>query len=890
MSSINFDNPWLLIIALPIILCILVPFFWAVRKDNRNVHNITSMILHLLIAFFVAFSAAGTSIKSVLTETNVYVVADLSYSTNKHLDLIDEYVEDLRDNLPLNSEMGVVCFGATDSHLIHTPLGETPNSVKTALESGEQKIDSSATDIVSALEFTGKIFKAGVIKRIVLITDAKQSDESDAGALKRTVDALHQAEIYVDAIYLNGNLSEEEKEVQISNVEYLENVYQGKESLASVYLQSNVETRGVLKVHCDGQLIYSDPSLKISKATQKLTFPLKTDTMGTYRYSVSLEDLEQDGNGENNVWNFTQTVCSDPSVLFISGTPDDELAARKIYGSNYEKAVDFRLASEEDIPYSVVDLCKYDEIVLSNFDITTMRNCESFVDNLDKVVSLLGKSLIGLGDLHLQGTTNPVSMQLADMLPVRYGSPFSEGKLYAIVLDISNSMEQAGKFVLAKKAAKQLVDLVSDVDTVVVYGFYGGVKIIQPETRGSERETIKAAIDEEKGFHNTVISGGFEEVQKTLQNGAAREAQVFLITDGQNAATDWEKTKTIVGELNAQNGVPTSVIGIHSDLSAGNLTALASLGEGSYWNVKTESELDEVALGAGEIVGEAVVNLPARVEKKQVYDPALKGITFSNTTWVGGYLTSRAKPNAVVVATAEHLRQGGASMQVPLYTHWEYGNGKTAAFNSSFSGTWMRQWQKTDLDTAFFGNVFEASTPVQRVDSPFISTVIKQAGGARLEVRPAHLRAGDTVSVRLITPTGERTEINNVAFDSMVYSCSFALPTVGEYTAEITYTSQGKAYTKNQSVHLSYLAEYDRFVAFDASPLYGMLGANGVVSEDGKLTLENDEDEVGVRIVDLTLPLLVVAVVLFAVDIIIRKLKWADIRGLFCKTRKGGRL
>ena len=150
MNSINFDNVWLLFIAIPIIALVSVPFAIAVRSDNRNGHNIASLVLHILMAVIIAFAAAGTSVVTVITKTQVYVVADVSYSARKNLDTIDGYIKDLQNNLPRNSEMGLICFAKTPVTV--TGLGGELESVRTALdESNPNRLDDSETNIVEAL-------------------------------------------------------------------------------------------------------------------------------------------------------------------------------------------------------------------------------------------------------------------------------------------------------------------------------------------------------------------------------------------------------------------------------------------------------------------------------------------------------------------------------------------------------------------------------------------------------------------------------------------------------------------------------------------------------------------------------------------------------------------
>ncbi len=887
MSNINFDNPWLLLIGVPLILLIIVPFFLAVRKGNRNGHNVTSCILHVLMALLISLSAAGMSVKSIMTETSVYVVADLSYSTNGELDAIDGYIENLYDNLPLNTKMGVVCFGATDSQTIHTKLGEKPKSVKAS----SAQIDDTSTDIVSALNFTSKIFKGDVIKRIVLITDAKNSDESDSNALKRAVDTLHASKIYVDAIYLDSNLAQDSKEVQVTDVEYSSHVYLGQEVSASVRVESNVNTRATLNVYRNDELLSSQP-MDIGVGVRNVPVPLATEEEGEFDYTVSLSEIEADDSPFNNACSFHQTVSAEAKTLFITSSRDDEARAKEIYGDAYEKSVTLKYDTDTDIPYTVSALCQYDEIVLSNVNLTQIKNYEMFIESLEVVVSLLGKSLVGIGNLGLQNATEEAMLRLANMLPVRYGSPVKEEKLYTIVLDVSNSMNLNGKLALAKTAAKQLVDLLEDTDRVAVVAFHGEVEIVQKISSASDRVAIKESIDNLEDKHGTVLGGGLNGAKEVLK-GYAKEmqTQIFMITDGNSNDDDFAAAEETAFELFTGYDVTTSILGIKieegSNIERKMIRIAEKNGKGKYWGVKDGTALNEdVFVDISNDFGEVLVDYNAYVNKVQLYDDVLEGI--DDVSYIGGYVASREKANATTVLTTEHQRLNASSITVPIYTYWEYGNGKTASFLSSFSGEWTKKWNDIGLSKQFFQNVFTVNTPTEKVETPFVATVEKKSGGALLEIRPAQLKAGATVSVTLCH--GDvRTEITNVAFDSNVYTCSFVLPSVGAYTAEITYTYKGESYTTAKPIHVSYLSEYDRFTTFDASPLYRMLGSNGTVSEDGDLEIVNDENEVGVQIIRLTVPLLSACVILFAIDIIVRKVKWADIKMIFRRRNKGGK-
>ncbi|MGN1104288.1 MAG: hypothetical protein ACI4QI_05365, partial [Candidatus Coproplasma sp.] len=118
------------------------------------------------------------------------------------------------------------------------------------------------------------------------------------------------------------------------------------------------------------------------------------------------------------------------------------------------------------------------------------------------------------------------------------------------------------------------------------------------------------------------------------------------------------------------------------------------------------------------------------------------------------------------------------------------------------------------------------------------------------------------------------------------YGYNFVTPSEGKYTVSVTYGYGDYAVEAVKYVNVAYSAEYDSFAIYDASTLIKGVGANGKVSTDGNLKLENDDKEVGRYNLSLTMPLLILCVALYAVDIAVRKLKWEDIKSLFGRGKK----
>lgn len=914
MSSISLDNAWLLLIAVPLIILIAVPFAIAIRKDNRNGHNVASCALHVLLAIIIAFSAAGVTIETTLTETNVFVVADVSYSANRNLDLIDEYIGALQNNLPNNSKMGVICFGKNSKMI--TEMGGKFTSVQDAFtddENSDRKyslaVDDSQTDIVQALLCAQENFRAGVIKRIVLITDCMQTGENGDDELKQTIDSLMSPAsgepIYIDAIYLNDNITGDVPEVQLSGVNCAQTAYKGRQSAATVTVQSSQTMYATVSLYeTDGDVPIESRSILLGSGSSEVNFPLDSQRdAGIYNYKVTVV-ADNDLNPYNNSAFFTQEVEGNVKVLFITDVYADGNYAQEIFkGSDVELDVYCR---NEAIPYTVADICDYDIVVLSNVDITKLDNYVMFVDSLETAVSMLGKSVIAIGDIGLQSNANAddaALAKLAGLLPVNYGNSGRGAKLYVMVIDCSHSMFLSDRLNHAKEAAQAILKILDEDDYLIIHKFYSENSAVWQGTVGNGEDASKA-IDGIESLQGTVLNGGMEAVKNYYGSIGAgySSTSVLVITDGLENTADYAYAIDTTREL-YDMGVGTSVIdvGLDSDREYSKiyLDRIASYGGGShYYYSYNENLSDEILPDISNEVGEdiasgkSLVNVSYKNYNDSVLDGLKEGgyITSSNDTlyYVEGYVVGSAKSSATSVLTTTYERNTGLNISVPIYSYWNYGNGRAASFMTGISGDWVANWSGRGILQTLFTDIVSSNVPQERLDTPYSVTLNKVNDSYNVEIAPVEVKSGATVKVTVTDPDGGEREITNVVFDSTVYTCSFATDTTGTYKLKIDYEYKGTEYKSCEYyANVSYLTEYNSFAAFDSLLLYKVLGSRGIISEDGKLTVQNDEGIISKRTVSLTVPLLIAAVVIFAVDIIIRKLKWNDVVSLFKKVNKG---
>ena len=917
MSSINLDNPWLLFIALPLVALFVIPFAIAIRKDNINGHNIASGVIHVIMALIIAFVAAGTSIVTTVTQTDVYVLADVSYSASKNLDTVDGYVRELSHHLPDNSRMGVICFGK-DTEIV-THLGSRFSTVKNS------SVDDSATDIVGALDFAESLFRENVIKRIVLITDGKQTNESDANALKRKVDALTENNIHVDAIYLNDNIKADAREVQISGVQYTQTVCTGRGKSAELAVNCSCpETQyvnGALEAYeVEANFtVYKNGAdtpvavipARLTRGTNRVNINLDTEEAGTYEYRVVVA-AEEDENRLNNEITFSQTVTDNFKVLLITNSTADRDAVTAVYSAAYgENEYDesgnlvkgvksFSYVGDREIPYTVEELCLYDEIVLYNVNATQIQNSRSFLTSLDTAVSLFGKSLVTLGNTYIQMYPAGDLKTLSDMLPVVYGKSDADPKLYTLMVDTSRSMERYDKLSHAKEAATQLVSSLSDSDMVALIEFNGDSYIrYNPVPVSASRSNV---IEYIQGFgvnQGTVIGSAFDAAYTFMQSGQYSEKRCVLFTDGVDFAdTNLTALKKTVEDM-LKDDIATSVfdVGRWEEDGGGNLTlnnvrkaALQEIGDvigkGGYYDISNDANLQDVVLNklpeSDKKGGQSFITVKRRGDEVLAgISNGTGGANLLDRNTVLGFHYSQLKSSATNVLTVKDYvnQNSNRNKDIPLYSYWNYGNGRVACYTSEIYGNWAGGIN-SEVRQTLFANVLKTNMPEEKSEYPFVLDITEEEGYANIVLTPARVNADVKTAVQIQTPDGG-TVNGSMAFGSSSFDYTFVTSETGTYKISISYEYGGRTFVAERTLSMAYSAEYDSFAMYDPSVLHKAISSGGIVSEDGKLEIVNDEKEVGLYNLSLNIPLLIICVVLYAVDIAVRKLKWEDIKSLF---------
>ncbi|MBQ9714440.1 MAG: VWA domain-containing protein [Clostridia bacterium] len=951
MINISFDNTYLLLLAIPLLTLVIVPYCIAIRKANRTKGVVASLILHIVIVLFMSFGVAGTKVTATLTKTEVFVVADVSYSANGNLDTVDEHVRAVSDALPQNSEMGVVVFGRDCQ--INTSMGGGFSTVK------DFTVDNTATDIKGALEYTASLFSESAVKRIVLISDGKQTDAEGANGIVSTVESLRKDGIYIDAIYIDNNLGENVEEVQVTSVEYNAFTYENNIESVSVLLQSNQsQVNATVTLYREDEVIgVLYPTLEAGYTS--VEFPLPTQIPQTldgeesateknksisvnYRVEVRAENYAgevADELADNNVCSFVQTVACHKHVLVLTGTSNLDMQMQillDMYGEDtstegvngvYEgEKTTFNVYLQQvnatyNVPTAIDELMEYDEIILADVDVSNEKfnNRKLFLSNLDMVVANYGKSLITIGDNKIQNATDDNLKALEDMLPVKYGNRDQSARTTVIVLDSSRSLMYTGGLdALAKNTAVQMLDLLGDDEYVSVVAFWGDHSTITglaPVKVGENREKIIEKISSIQMMQGTVISAAMQEAYDILTtSNVAKQTinrQVILISDGKTWDYAGQDPVTIAADMKT-SGIHVWSIFLGLDTNGyARMNKIATSGNflrmENFFQIKSPSEAAGVLLGKAansltdSIISNGTKNSPKLQVKVSAYrDEVLNGLgeeqgyeNGSEFTRVSEYVYTRAKSSATTVLYAdyemEYILPSGEKaeepmvIQNPIYAYWNYGQGKVSTLTVKITGNTTYKWRAEETFAPFMKNIEKTNMPQQKTDVPFTDSVDYDGRFLKFDVTPAELTYDAMATATIVSPSG-KTETIQLIFDSQRYIYNYETAETGRYDITISYMPTGKEEIKREkqvAYILDYTPEYNRFTGYNVSDLHKAIRSHGNIYTDGDIELINDESDVAISTFDCTIPLMIAAVVLFVFDIMVRKLRWVDIKNFF---------
>ncbi len=855
--ELYLEHPLWLLLLIPAAVLLLVIYLTMKKQTRQKGKTVASLILHAVISVILVLLAAGLTVTTETDRQSTVILLDISESTAVTREEMTATCESLLTSFDDGDLVGVVAFGQDRVFLgKQTPDGSV----------SFEKADASGSDIASAMYYAVSLMDRYTHKRIILLSDGKETAGDALYAAKR----LAEEGVRIDTMYYDTN-GQAGNEVQINRMSTTGGSYMGDDIKLFLSVQSNFAGPATVSLY-EGETLLEDRPVTLVEGVRDLTFDLTAETSGIHSYRAVLS-CDGDTETRNNEAFAALRTYGETSVLIVAADPTEANALKAALATEAEVTV----VPQTEVPTDLPTLCQYDGIYLMNADAEKLPT--GFDRALDTVVKVYGKSVCYVGGDQTFSKGHMADTLYESMVPVEFGADDGKSTALVIVIDASRSMvnTDTNYLELAKIGAIQALETLHPNDYVGIVSFSQFPEREVPMTlmTAENKEYVKQAITSIQHLAGTFYYPAIDEAYYMLMNIDAGRKHVIFLSDGE-PYDEGEASRFIKDRQDV--GITVSTIGMNeSDSKLGVLKKMAEYGNGTYTYVKNALDLPNIIFEASESVSSQYAFTNPFTPTVAHLDELTEGLKRLPT--VKGYVGARAKEDATVYLTSE---RGD-----PVYVTWAYGEGTVSCFTTDLSAAWCGDFLADESGKAFVRNALSHTYPEVRYDSSIIPTVTVDGGRVTVTARIPEDEATYEIVAKI---TGkEKKTVLLERISATDYEGSTTLGASGEYEITISWKERGKTIDETTTVFaVAYSGEYDLFREGDSTLLSEI-----AASTDGFLDAAPHElamlDLGTLRsAIALELPLCIMAVVIMLVDIIIRRLTWADVKRLFVNKRRAG--
>ena len=450
---------------------------------------------------------------------------------------------------------------------------------------------------------------------------------------------------------------------------------------------------------------------------------------------------------------------------------------------------------------------------------------------------------------------------LERMLPVKAAAMIEAQKksvlAMVLVIDRSRSMLDQDRMKLAKEAAKTSVQVLDPQDKIGVMAFSDYATWVAPLSLGSNKEELLRQIDKLEPAGQTQMYEAVERAFLALEQTDADRRHIVLLTDGVPTPGDFSR----LAQRMAKAGITISTGSIGKDADPDILKDMARIARGRYHPCENPADIPKILVqetrtAAGEVGVQEFVPFVFR---------ALPGLDVSSAPPLQGYAATNPKPNSELLL----LAAGGD----PLLSWWRYGGGVAMAFTADMHGKWAKNWTSWNGLGSFWKRLVRHAAPVLRDRAVLSIERIGQEAFATLDVQDedGDYLNGARIQVTVTKPDHSQKNWDAVQVAPGRYQARFAAS-----QCVVQATVPGKAsggITLQQSLFLDYPDELQ--IRTTNEPLLRSVAAvSGGVYDPAPAAVFAPDGRTVERVTPLWSPLVLSALLLFVVDVILRRLRF----------------
>ncbi len=829
-----------------------VPYFRISKKYRRTRNRITSMVLYMVVTLLSVLLLSGVSINydKPNLKNEILLLVDLSHSNRELEEQKNEFIKSVLEKSDSRFQVGIVTFGYNQVYAAEFSF-DTDQVYQNYLKA--KRPNDSATDIVSALNYAKDRFTNPKAGKIILMTDGIETE----GKAMSDILSLASSGLKVDTVYFSNDYDDEVQITSITAPDY--NIVIGNTASLSVTLKSSFAGSASLTLY-DNDIKSPSKQIELKAGEENFEFEYVFITPGAHRVYFEIESNGDNLTQNNTYFSYLYLYVFD-KVLIVDGDGQSE-RLETLIKDDYNVTV----VNITDVPKTLDQLREYDEVILMNVERKDMKDFETI---LYSYVFEHGGGLFTIGGDKAYGRKDLEKSDYQKMLPVEainYTPPLG----LVIIIDRSGSMYGA-KLDMAKEGATACVNALNDRDYCGIITLENSYSEAIGLTRVSEKDIILRAIANIGGGGGTVYSGAIQLAGNALQALNVEKRHIIFISDGEPSDLPSEY-EPLITNYYEKAGITMSTVFVSDPGSTKGedvMIRIKELAHGRYHNAAADPSSISLFMREDVRVPEITEYVPETFTPKLKENSSIASGIVGAMPDLDGFYGTKPKNDEVTLLSGAF---------VPIYAQWKYGKGRVGSFMCDLNGTWSDKFLTEDNGIRFINNVIKGLFPTE-------------------SIRPRDIKASFdpknyTTELIIKTPLTEGNIIEVTVIDPLQQSVSYLPPITGGYTKCLLTFSQPGIYEVNiikkdkdkniiseYTTHttFSYSLEYDLFREID-----GLLFLTNL-SKDGKgmvIPLENPEKVFRDFITsnsykyDPYIPLIIMAVILFLLDIAVRKFKF----------------
>jgi uncharacterized membrane protein/Mg-chelatase subunit ChlD len=845
--GLSFTNPLALLLLLPLA-------FYFAALSRRSLADLSparrnlSTGIRLLLLSLLILALAGLQVVKFNKDIATMFVLDYSDSVSpQSKERALKYIQDAVKTKKDNDQAGIVVFGR------EAFIELAPNAAK---EVGQIKTvtPTEFTDLAAAIRLGMASLPDGMQKRLVVLSDG---NENLGDALEESLSAASN-DVKIDVVPLS---SPQRREALLERLTMPNEAKIGEPVEIKVIARSTQQTDGRIQLYRDRKLLGSK-EVRLQSGKNVFSFPQTITESGAATFEARLEvNGKDDTNAENNKALGFVNVQGRPRVLLVSNEPE---FSENLISALAKERVNVELRGPGGLPPDLRSMQPYDAIVLDNIPAWSLTAQQML--SLQSYVRDLGCGLVMVGGENSFGPGGYRQTPVEEALPVTMDIKQMQYIPGGAVAMIMHSCEFPGGNDWAKaicsQATRQLGD--NDYAGLIVYGmdanwvYKGGMMKVGPN-RGYMLTQIRGINPGDMPDFDAALEVAYSGLIKTN----AYIKHCIILSDGDPSPP----APSLVKKFNDAK-ITVSTIAIQPHDNSGNVAMydIAKKYGGRFYAVKEPKDIPNIFLKETATISRSPIIEETFVPTVGTDSSILKGI--GALPPLLGYVGTSSK------ATASEVLK--SKQDDPILATWQYGLGKSVAFTSDARKRWAAGWLPWSGYSKFWAQSVRWS--MRTTTSSDLQTNVQiDRGRGKVSIEAVD-EEGNFLNflspkARLIMPDYKFKDLTLDQVGPGRYEANFDARQLGTYLVNIR-TQNGK---ETRSQITGGVLPY--------SPEYGAIGTddyllNGVAERTGgdKLDFSKPEtvfarERVVARLpVDIWLPLLMVAAILFPIDVAVRRL------------------